>query len=90
MYKTPILPARYKGAKVIPDFLKEKRSHVPIPMSRKDKRTLPSLGFAEKVKKKKEKGKVKDTFHDVIAHDQTKGGDPTDHYLAQKKTGGKK
>ncbi|KAI5124078.1 hypothetical protein M0805_003905 [Coniferiporia weirii] len=54
MYKTPIVPSRYKDAKVIPDFLKPKRVHVPIPMPKKGREVKPSLGMA------KNKSKIRD------------------------------
>lgn len=60
MYKTPIIPSRYKDSKAIPDFLKPKKVHVPIPMSRKERETKPSLGMASKGKSKgKEKAESK-------------------------------
>ncbi|KLO14865.1 hypothetical protein SCHPADRAFT_289326 [Schizopora paradoxa] len=48
MYKTPIIPSRYKDTKVIPEFLRQKKVHVPIPMSKKDRKVKPSLGMAER------------------------------------------
>ncbi|KAL5490072.1 hypothetical protein ACEPAI_4905 [Sanghuangporus weigelae] len=48
LYKTPILPSRYKDASEIPAFLKPKRSHVPVPMSKKGRVSRPSLGMAER------------------------------------------
>ncbi|KAL5532910.1 hypothetical protein ACEPAF_4684 [Sanghuangporus sanghuang] len=48
LYKTPILPSRYKDASEIPAFLKPKRSHVPVPMSKKGRVPRPSLGTAER------------------------------------------
>ena len=51
MYKTPIIPSRYKGAKAVPEFLKQqKKAHVPIPMTRKEREAKPSLGMAGKGK----------------------------------------
>ena len=48
LYKTPILPSRYKDASEIPAFLRPKRSHVPVPMSKKGRAPRPSLGMAER------------------------------------------
>ncbi len=48
MYKTPIIPSRYKDIKVIPEFLRMKKVHVPIPMSKKGRKVKPSLGMADK------------------------------------------
>lgn len=48
MYKTPIIPSRYKDTKAIPEFLRQKKVHVPIPMSKKGRKVKPSLGMAEK------------------------------------------
>ncbi|KAL5529455.1 hypothetical protein ACEPAG_5440 [Sanghuangporus baumii] len=48
LYKTPILPSRYKDASEIPAFLIPKRSHVPVPMSKKSRVSRPSLGMAER------------------------------------------
>ena len=61
MYKTPIIPSRYKGAKAVPEFLKQqKKAHVPIPMTRKEREAKPSLGMAGKGKwKGKEKSDAK-------------------------------
>lgn len=50
VYKTPIIPSRYRDSKTIPQFLKPKRAHVPIPMTRKGKPAKPSLGMAERMK----------------------------------------
>lgn len=48
MYKTPILPSRHKQAKVYPEFLRPKRSHVPIPMPKKGRDLLDSEGQKRK------------------------------------------
>ncbi|EJD02118.1 uncharacterized protein FOMMEDRAFT_141279 [Fomitiporia mediterranea MF3/22] len=53
IYKTPILPSRYKDANAIPSFLQPKRSHVPIPMSKKGKASKPSLGMGVKEDREK-------------------------------------
>ena len=48
MFKTPILPSRYKDVSAIPAFLRQKKAHVPIPMPRKGRISKPSLGMAAK------------------------------------------
>lgn len=45
VFKTPIVPSRYKDAEAVPGFLRSNKSHVPIPMSKKDRIQKPSLGF---------------------------------------------
>lgn len=60
MFKRPIIPSRYKGSQAIPEFLRPKKGHVPIPLPRKDRPAKPSLGMADKVEdvtKSKHKGK---------------------------------
>ncbi|KAH8108443.1 hypothetical protein DFH11DRAFT_1092365 [Phellopilus nigrolimitatus] len=69
LYKSPIMPSRYKDAKVIPDFLKPKRVHVPIPMSKKGREVRPSLGMAGK-----SKGKGRDRGEDDGKPYARKGG----------------
>ena len=50
IYKSPIVPSRYKSTTVIPQFLKPRKAHVPIPMPAKDRDKKPSLGMANKKK----------------------------------------
>ena len=45
MYKTPIVPSRYKDIDAIPAFLRTTKAHVPIPMPKKDRKVKPSLGL---------------------------------------------
>lgn len=50
VYKTPIVPSRYKDAGAIPVFLRPKRAHVPVPLTNKGKESKPGLGMPEKSK----------------------------------------
>ena len=48
MYKTPIVPGWRKNAKVIPEFLRSKKAHVRVSMTKKGRSAKSSLSLSDK------------------------------------------